>query len=72
MRVIIKYILEVILTELSAILIFGGAYLIASLLPIDEVSTKIKWGILWLYGISAISLPLVIKYLPKHLIRKNI
>ena len=63
MKAIMKYILKIILSELLAILIFGGAYLIASfLLPNDDISTKIKWGILFLYGISAISLPFIIKY----------
>ena len=66
MKAIMKYILKIIVSELSAILIFGGAYLIASLLPNDELSTKIKWGILFLYGISAISLPFIIKYLLKQ------
>lgn len=62
MKKIINYILKLILSELLAILIFGGAYLIASLLPTDEISIKIKWGILFLYGISVISLPFIIKY----------
>ena len=65
MKSTINYILKIIISELSAILIFGGPYLIISLLPTDEISMKIKWGILFLYGISAISLPFIIKHLSK-------
>jgi len=65
MKNLTNYILKTIASELIAILIFGFAYFVASLLPADEISSKIKWGILFLYGISAISLPFIIKHFSK-------
>lgn len=65
MKKIADYILKLILSEIFAIFMFGGAYLISSFLPTDEISYKIRGGILFLWSISAISLPFIIRYLRK-------
>jgi hypothetical protein len=39
---------QIIKSEIAAFLIFGLAYLTVSFLPEDEISTKIKMGIVFL------------------------
>jgi len=63
MKDLLRKLIKIIISEVIAIIIFGFFYFIVSLLPEDDISSKIKYGILFLYSISAVSLPIIIKYL---------
>ena len=61
-----KYIRKILVSELVTLIIFGIAYKSAFYLPTDENSIIIRRGIIFLYGISAISLPFIVNYLSKR------
>jgi hypothetical protein len=54
---------QIITAEIVSFLIFGLANLIIRFLPEDNLSSSIKKGLFFFYGISAISIPIIIKYL---------
>jgi hypothetical protein len=63
MKHLFRKINQIVISEIIAALIFGFSYVIVSLLPEDDISNKLRYGILFLYSISAVSLPIIIKYL---------